>query len=277
MIEPPVIALVAAGEMGAGLGASLTAAGCRVLTSLAGRGEDSRRRAAAAGMVDVSDEALAAADLVLSVVPPSEALVLAQRLAPALAGAKRPPLYVDCNAVSPQTVRDIAAVIAPTGARFVDAGIVGVAPRPGYAPAIYASGPHAAALAALVSPALDIRVLPGEIGQASALKLAYSALNKGVYAIAASAMLGAAQAGVQDALLAEMAASQPHILAYLKARMPGIFPKTYRWGVEMEEIGRFLGGPAEEIYRGAAALYDELAVDHAGSKAQEEALLAFLR
>jgi 3-hydroxyisobutyrate dehydrogenase-like beta-hydroxyacid dehydrogenase len=263
--------------MGAGLGQRLTEGGCRVLTSLAGRGDDSRRRAAEAGMADASDEALASADMVLSVVPPSQALAFAERLAPALSSAIRKPVYVDCNAVSPQTVQDIAALIEPTGAPFVDAGIVGPPPKPGYSPAIYASGPHATQFAALASRGLDIRVLSGPIGRASALKMSYSAMNKGLYAIGVSAILGAIEAGVEEAFLAEIASSQPHVLAYLVARTPGVFSKTYRWGAEMQEVGRFLGGPAEQIYDGAAQLYEHLAADHAGSKTAEAAVLAFLR
>ena len=143
MAAEPVIAVIAAGDMGSGVGARLTEQGCRVLTSLAGRGAASRDRAEAAGMADAADAELAAADMILSIVPPGDALALAERLAPAMAAAAGRPLYVDCNAVSPQTVRKIAAVVEAAGAPFADAGIIGMAPKPGYTPVIYASGPEA--------------------------------------------------------------------------------------------------------------------------------------
>jgi hypothetical protein len=44
----------------------------------------------------------------------------------------------------------------------------------------------------------------------------------------------------------------------------------------MQEIGDFLGGEGEAIYDGAAALYDRMAKDHAGSKTEEAQLRAFL-
>ena len=44
----------------------------------------------------------------------------------------------------------------------------------------------------------------------------------------------------------------------------------------MQEIGDFLGGPGEAIYDGAAALFDDMARDHAGPKTDEAALRAFL-
>ena len=75
---------------------------------------------------------------------------------------------------------------------------------------------------------------------------------------------------------AELAASQPMLLDYFVRRTPGIFPKTYRWVAEMQEIGDFLGGPGEAIYNGAAALFDDMARDHSGPRTNEAALLAFL-
>lgn len=277
MPSTPVIAVIAAGDMGAGIGARLAENGCRVLTSLEGRSPASRARAEAAGMIHVLDAEIAAADMILSIVPPGDALALAERLAPALAAAPTKALYADCNAVSPETVRAIAAVIARAGASFSDVGIVGMAPKPGYTPAIYSSGPGADAFAALNSVGLDIRVMEGPVGQASALKMCYAGLTKGLHALGVSVMLGAGEAGVADVLFDELAGSQPQLLAYFTGRTPGIFDKAYRWVAEMEEIGAFLGGPSERIYRGAAAQFARLAQDHSGPKVDEAALLAFLR
>ena len=92
-------------------------------------------------MTAVGDRELAQADFFLSIVPPGEALALAQRLAPALTAANKKPIYVECNAVSPQTVNHIEKVIAATGCAFVDAGIIGPPPKPGASNTkIYASG-----------------------------------------------------------------------------------------------------------------------------------------
>jgi len=272
----PVIAVIAAGDMGSGVGARLAANGCKVLTSLAGRSDASRARAEAAGMSDASDVRIAAADMILSIVPPGDAMALAERLAAAIAVAASKPLYVDCNAVSPQTVSKIAAVVEAAGARFVDAGIVGMPPKEGYTPVIYASGHEAAGFAALKSHGLDIRTMGGPVGQASALKMCYAGLTKGVIAVGVAVIRGAIEAGIEEPYLAELAASQPMLLDQLVRRTPQALPKTYRWVAEMQEIGDFLGGPGEAIYDGAAALYEELGHDHAGARAEEAKLLAFL-
>jgi 3-hydroxyisobutyrate dehydrogenase-like beta-hydroxyacid dehydrogenase len=108
---PPIVAVIAPGMMGSGVGGRLAQNGVEVRTSLAGRSEASVARAKAAGMIGVPDDQIAAADIILSIVPPGEALGLAEHLAPALRAAPRKPIYVDCNAVHPGTVLRIARVI----------------------------------------------------------------------------------------------------------------------------------------------------------------------
>jgi 3-hydroxyisobutyrate dehydrogenase-like beta-hydroxyacid dehydrogenase len=272
----PVIAVIAAGDMGAAVGSRLAEQGCRVLTSLAGRSAASRARAEAAGMADASDVELAAADMILSIVPPGDALAMAERLAPAIRVAASRPLYVDCNAVSPETVKAIGMIVEAAGAPFVDAGIIGGPPVSGYTPAIYASGPEAPGFAALNHRGLDIRVMEGPVGQASALKMCYAGLTKGLHAVGVAVIRGAIEAGIEEAFFAELAASQPMLLDYFTRRTPGVFVKAYRWVAEMQEIGDFLGGPGGAIYDGASALFDGMAADHAGSRSAETELLAFL-
>ena len=111
--------------MGAAVGKRLADNGVKVLTSLDGRSQETVARASAAGMVAASDEEIAAADFILSILPPGDAFSLAERFAPALTASNTKPVYVDCNAINPATVARVAAAIAPTGCPFVDAGIIG--------------------------------------------------------------------------------------------------------------------------------------------------------
>jgi 3-hydroxyisobutyrate dehydrogenase-like beta-hydroxyacid dehydrogenase len=124
-----VVAIIAPGAMGAGVGKRLTSHGVRVLTALAGRSEATVARAREAGMAAASDEEIVATDFILSILPPGEALALAQHFAPILTAGNAKPVYVDCNAINPATVASVAAAIAPTGCPFVDAGIIGAPPQ----------------------------------------------------------------------------------------------------------------------------------------------------
>src|SRR5262245_64953126 len=131
MSTTPIVTVIAPGNMGAGIGRRLTENKVTVLTSLAGRSEESVKRACEAAMQPVEERALAEADFLLSIVPPGDALSLATGLAPILAAANRKPIYVECNAVSPSTMQKIADVIVKTGCPFVGAGIIGPPPKPG--------------------------------------------------------------------------------------------------------------------------------------------------
>jgi 3-hydroxyisobutyrate dehydrogenase-like beta-hydroxyacid dehydrogenase len=251
--------------MGSAVGARLTEKGARVLTSLDGRSAASIERAKKAGMIAASDPEIAAADVVLSIVPPGEALALAQRLAPALSAANKKPVYADCNAVNPETVKRIATVIAETGCPFVDAGIIGGPPRAGYnGPVFYVSGDNADTIEPLNGFGLVIRRMDGAIGAASALKMSFGGITKGLIAIGSAMTLAAHRAGVAQALDAELAASQPNTLATLKRMVPDMPPKAYRWVAEMEEIADFTGSDEErDMYRAIARFYQRLAQDGA--------------
>src|SRR5262245_60839252 len=109
VVMTPVVAVIAPGMMGAAVGKRLVDHGLKVLTSLQGRSGETRERAKAAGMVAASDEEIAATDFILSILPPGDAVALAQRFAGALTASNSKPVYVDCNAVSPRTVERIAA------------------------------------------------------------------------------------------------------------------------------------------------------------------------
>ncbi len=275
----PIIAVIAPGAMGAAVGARLVEHGVEVLTLLEGRSKASMARAEAAGMRGVDRDAIAKADIVLSIVPPGDALALIQSLALVLLAVDRKPVYADCNAVSPQTVAQIAAVVGATGARFVDAGIIGGPPKPGTpGPLFYTAGPDAPALGVLAQHGLRVSDLAAPVGAASGLKMSYAGITKGLTGLAAAMMLAATRFGAAPSLAAELADSQPELLTWFKRQVPGMYTKAYRWVAEMEEIAAFAGEDAatREIYTGIAALYQQLAQDHAGVKQETGALDAFL-
>jgi 3-hydroxyisobutyrate dehydrogenase-like beta-hydroxyacid dehydrogenase len=215
--------------------------GARLLTCLAGRGPESRERAAEAGFEDLADlEALVRqCDVVLSIVPPAVAGAVADQVAAAVRATGADLLYADCNAVAPSTAQGIARTLLAAGARFADAGIIGPPPtRPGNR--IFASGPGAHDLEALRDFGLDIRVLDGDVGQASGLKMCYAAMTKGLQALGAELLVAARLMGVEDALRAEQndGASLAAVRQFVERALPTMPPKAYRWIGEMEEIAR---------------------------------------
>jgi 3-hydroxyisobutyrate dehydrogenase-like beta-hydroxyacid dehydrogenase len=275
----PVVAVIAPGMMGSAVGARLVENGIEVRTLLAGRSEATLARAKAAGMADASDEQIVASDIILSILPPGDALGLAERLAPALRAATKKPIYADCNALDPATVVRISRVVQETGATFVDGGIVGGPPRPGYSPKIYLSGEAAPRVAELTKHGLQMPIQPGPIGAASAMKMSYAGITKGFTALGAAMMLAASRAGTAEDLRAELSASQPALFGWLTRQVPGMYSKAYRWVAEMEEIAKFVGEDpaARNFYEGAARLYERLAADFDGERKEIAALDAFCK
>jgi 3-hydroxyisobutyrate dehydrogenase-like beta-hydroxyacid dehydrogenase len=272
------IAIIAPGAMGSAVGRRLHEQGGRVLTSLIGRSEASARRAAEAGMIAADDAEITGADIILSIVPPADAVALAERLAALIAKHQKSPVVVDCNAVNVDTVLRVDEIIASSGARFVDAAIIGLPPKPGnVGPAFYVSGKHAQELSMLKQLGLDLRIIDGPIGAASALKMSYAGINKGLTAVGAAMVLAATRAGAADALRGELASSQPQILARLAIALPDMVPKAYRWVAEMREIAAFLGPdhPANLAYEGFARLFEHIAADAKGAGTEVAELVAF--
>jgi 3-hydroxyisobutyrate dehydrogenase-like beta-hydroxyacid dehydrogenase len=318
------VALVAPGNMGAAVARRLAENGVRVLTSLTGRSAASEARARAAGMVAVELGQLAEAEIVLSILPPAQALGFAQQMAAVLAGSAgataaaraagamgstdsagaagsagsaraagatgstgsagapgvSKPVFVDCNAVSPDTAREIAAVFARVGVPFVDGAIIGLPPKPGEpSPHFYMAGEtqDTARALPLTEHGLDVRVLDGPVGAASALKMCYAGINKGLAAIASVMILAAARSGASAALYQEMSESLPGLLSSLGRQVPDMLPKAYRWVAEMREIAAFAGSDpaAHAVYVGFSELFDRVARDVAQDGAESAALKRF--
>lgn len=276
----PTVALIAPGNMGAAVAKRLTEHKVTVLTVLNGRSEASAKRARDAGMQAVDDRKLAEADYFLSIVPPGDALALAKRLAGVLTAANTKPIYVECNAVSPQTMNQIAQVIAGTGCAFVAAGIIGPPPKPGTTNTkFYASGPASAEFAKLNDYGLIVRVLDGPLTAASALKMSYAGITKGFTTLSAAMMLAATRGGSAQALQAELAESQPALFDWLKRQTPNMYAKAYRWVAEMDEISTFVGNdhPEHAMLAAAARFYERIAEDFEGEKNEVGAMNDFLK
>lgn len=278
--DVPVVALIGAGEMGAAVGFRLRQRGARVRTSLRGRSPESIARVRRTGLevIDDEDGLIDGADFLLSIIPPGQAAAVAEQFRAPLTRAHVKPVFVECNALSPATVRSIAARLKDTGCKFVDAGIVG-GPPPADSdkgPRIYASGPDAHLFARLAQYGLNIPVLDGGIGTASALKLCYATLSKGFTALGAVAIMAASREHLAGALLKELSFSQPQVLATLGVRIPDMLPKAHRWVAEMEQIAEFMGDGGETMFRGAAQVYALLAKERQPDGSVEGPLAAEL-
>ena len=194
------------------------------------------------------------ADVILSICPPHAALIVARQVSDAgFAG-----LYADCNAISPATAREVAGIVAAGGAAFADGGIVGLPPGASGGTRLYLAGERAGEVAALFTgTALDARVIPGDIGAASALKMSYAAWTKGTGALLLAIRALARAEGVEDALLAEWELSMPGLEARSERAAQSAAANGWRWIAEMEEIAASMTahGLPGGFHQAAAGIY----------------------
>jgi len=261
------VGLLSPGEMGSAVASTLREHGATVRTCLEGRSARTRSLAARDGL-EVSPtlaDLVLASDLILSIVPPASALEVARGVAAALRATGGRPIYVDCNAVAPSTVRAVAATV---GCEVVDVGIIGSPPRGQGATRFYASGPQAEHLDL---PGLDVRPIGQEIGTASALKMCYAALTKGFTALATELLVAAQLLGVNDELAKELADSQAQHHATMTRQIPRMPSVAHRWIGEMEEIAKTFAelGLTPRILEGAADLYRFAASTAVGAERPE--------
>ena len=257
------IAILMPGDMGHAVGRVLREHGYDAICALEGRGEATRKLAAEAELRDVGGiaQVVEEADLILSILPPSAALSQAQAVAEAMTARGRKPVYVDCNAISPDTAKQVGAVIEGAGALFIDAGIIGMAPGKGAGPRFYVSGPDTAPMLALDGKGFGVIATGEGIGEASALKMVYAGLTKGTWTLQTAVLLTAQKLGVIDPLLEEFAFSQPGPLDAMRARVPFLPADSARWVGEMEEISATFAsaGVTSGFHDGAADIFRLLA------------------
>jgi len=253
------IVLLHPGAMGASIGKALTGAGHEVRWVGDGRSPATRERASGAGLSEIESlpNALEGADVVLSVCPPSAA----DDVATAVGRLGFRGVYLDANAVSPQTARRIGENLTSCGAVFVDGGIVGPPATTAGSTRLYLSGGQAATVAALFAgTVVDTAVVDDRPGSASAVKVCFAAWTKGTTALLLAIRTLAETEGVTSNLLSEWATSIPELVERSeRGSRSGL--KAWRFAPEMDEIAAAFAaaGLPGGFHEAAAEIYLRLA------------------
>ena len=235
------VGILSIGEMGYHWARLLSSHGMEALTYAEGRSEITQKRAANAGvrLVPSLRNLLGEADLVVSLVVPSAAKRVAAGVARALTKlGKKDLLYLDANAISPMTAGVIQRGLSPSQAVFVDGCIIGSAARLAQGTVIYLSGPQAGSLEELAQYGFSIRILGPEIGQASAFKIVYAGLTKGLQGLLVELLIGARKFGLLSEILRQYDESFPGLPAKVGQSIVGLRVHAGRRAEEMAELSR---------------------------------------
>lgn len=253
------VGLLSPGDMGHVVGKVLKQNGLQVLTCLEGRSDRTRRLAEISGVEAVSSyhQLVKDVSLIISILVPAEAKNVAQSVGLAIKDTGEKIVYADCNAISPETSKQLDVVISEVGSKFVDAGIIGGPPRQKGITRFYCSGPDTSMFEELGNYGLDVRVAGQEIGQASGLKMCYAASTKGYTALCTELLIAAKKMGLYERLVEEFQLSQEARYRSMESGLPGMPTKARRWIGEMEEIAKTFEdlGLTPKIYQGAADVF----------------------
>lgn len=182
------------------------------------------------------NEALRGSLAILSLVTADQALSVAQNAATHLSPNA---LYFDMNSVAPDTKRQAAKLIDAAGGRFVDVAIMAPVDPARLAVPLLVSGPNAdtGAEALIMLGFTNVRVVAGDVGAASSIKMIRSIMVKGQEALTAEMMLAAKAAGVTDEVLSSLGDGWDAKAEYNLERM-----RTHgiRRAAEMKEVAKTL-------------------------------------
>jgi 3-hydroxyisobutyrate dehydrogenase-like beta-hydroxyacid dehydrogenase len=260
------IGILSIGEMGYHWAKILTGRGVKVLTYVKDRSETTRQRAEKLGVVCVPslNSLVKDADLIVSIVVPFAARRVANKVAKAAAvSGRKDLLYLDANAISPMTAIEIGNILERSGVNFVDGCIIGSASKMDRGAVVYVSGPRAAMIQQLEVYGFSVKVLGPTLAQASAFKVVYAGLTKGLQGLFVELLMGARAFGLLDEILKRYEESFPGLLDKVTSSIVGLGIHAARRAEEMDELKRtfnhhgmksFMAPAAQKVLQAIAAL-----------------------
>jgi len=249
------IAVLNPGSMGISVAAALKSATHEVYWLNEKRSQATIDRAKNIGLSELTAlEQLAEVDGIVSVCPPHAALAVATQVK--TTGFKG--LYLDANAISPETSAQVAQII---GTGFVDGGLIGPPVHKRGTTRLYLSGMDRMFVQNwFKGSVLDTVTMDDLSGSASALKMCYAAYTKGLSALTLVVRALAKEQRVEQTLLEEWHLSLPHLPDHCEKIVQGTASKAWRFSGEMKEIASTFSAASlpDGFHLAAAEVYDRM-------------------
>jgi 3-hydroxyisobutyrate dehydrogenase-like beta-hydroxyacid dehydrogenase len=250
-----------------------------ILFDDAANGGKLRRAAESLGVGVARDhaDAVRGAELVFLAVTAASSLEAARSCLPGLGKGQ---LFLDVNSVSPQRKIETAALVAPTGAAYVDVAVMGaVAPARHKVPCLV-GGPGAEAFVPRARAlGMQVQFVSAEVGQACAIKMFRSIMIKGMEALVAESMLAASEYRVEARVLASLKETFPAIdweklAGYMLER---VVRHGTRRAAEMREVAATLQGIGLDPMMASATAARQQWLGDLGVSAKSEDRAALVR
>lgn len=256
------IAILYPGDMGHNIADALVKHGYNVVSHLIGRSEETKANAEKIGIKDcrslrdVAEQAV----LIFSLVPPAAVKKVAEAYIEACSGVGEPALFVDMNAKSIATAREIAGLFSGAGLPFTNACIIGRAAFVADEGVIYCSGENTTMLEDISGKVFRVVNLGREVAAATAFKMCFAGFNKTITAAVFETATAANYFGITARLFEEIDNKLPGIIADI-SRTTGSYPKHLsRRKQEMQELDGMLSSLSlpNHIAQAAARTFAEV-------------------
>lgn len=239
------VAVVSPGALGAAVGKALASAGHTVRCDVGGRSAATQRRCADAGFIPCGSfrEAVLESEILLSLVPPDQAVAVSCQFRQCMAGAPSgagPRIYIDANSISPRTGAVVRRSVSNSGADAVKASFFGPASSLGKDNVVVLSGKSAGEAAALFAGLIDTVVAGEDFAAAAAVKMSMSIMTKTTPVLFLESMSAAAAGGQLGVTLELFQRLYPGMAGFLERTLPTYPRHVGRRLFEMWEIEAWL-------------------------------------
>jgi len=185
---------------------------------------------------DLLSEAVGDCDVVFSFVTADQAHLAAKSV---LGLCKPGTLFFDCNSCAPETKRASAGLIETDGGRYVDVAVMAPVHSGLHKTKVYICGPHSTDAERVMKHLdMNVMVMDGDVGRASATKMVRSIMIKGLEATMVECVLASRKAGVDDLVLDSLDKTFPGFNFRQKAAymLERVMVHGVRRAAEMREV-----------------------------------------
>ncbi|WP_312391159.1 DUF1932 domain-containing protein [Chryseobacterium sp.] len=203
MKAKPVIGLLFPGDMGSAVADVLIKNNFEVITAGEGRSAKTLENIKKSQIKDAGalQNVVEQSDIILSVNSPKSSVEIAEQISHYMLDSERNQIFVDLNSNTPESAKKIEELITLKNGIFINGAIMGVAKSVENDAVIVISGKERVLLKDLFNGLFKLKDAGEKIESASAYKLLFSMVNKGINAVFFEAMMGASRYGIVDEMI----------------------------------------------------------------------------
>lgn len=233
-----IVGLLFPGDMGLAIAEVLLKNNFRVITASEGRSQKTADRIKKSEIEDLVSlqKVVDASDIILSVNSPDKSVEIAEQISICLSDHHAKKIFVDLNSNTTESATRIDHICAAKNAVHINGAVLGASKDMEKDSVIVLSGKERKYILDLFDGIFNTKDAGENIESASAYKLLFSLVNKGINAVFFEAMTAAAHYGIVDELMTSLLSYLPGTFKDLEKTTPTYIPHIERRMHEMQGL-----------------------------------------